>query len=176
MKILKRVLLVIAIIIAIPLIIGLFVSRDYKVERAITINKPKQQVFDYIKYLKNQDSFSKWAQMDPNMKKEYRGTDGRVGAVSYWNSEDGNVGEGEQEIKTIKDGERIDYELRFKRPIESTAPAYMITEDAGQNTVVRWGFEGNSPYPMNIMNLFMEGMLGKDLETGLANLKKQMEK
>ena len=176
MKILKRVLLVIAIIIAIPLIIALFVNKEYHVERGITIAKPKQQVFDYVKSLKNQNKFSKWANIDPNMKSEFRGTDGTVGSVSHWSSEDGGVGEGEQEIVGIKEGERIDYELRFIRPMESTAGAYMTTEDAGGNTLVKWGFHGNSPYPMNFMNLFMEGMIGNDLETGLTNLKNIMEK
>ena len=52
MKTLKKILLVIAIIIAIPLVIALFVKREYSIERTITINKPKQEVFDYVKHLR----------------------------------------------------------------------------------------------------------------------------
>ena len=179
MKILKRILLVILIIIAIPLIVALFVKKDYAVEREIVINKPKQEVFDYIKYLKNQDNYSKWATMDPNMKKSYQGTDGTVGFVSHWESENENVGWGEQEIKNIVDGERIDFELRFIKPFESTEPAYMTTEAMSDNqTKVKWGFSGHMNYPMNLMLLFMnmEKMIGDDLQTGLSNLKEVMEK
>src|SRR6478736_3566872 len=98
MKILKKVALILLIILTIPLVIALFVKREYDVERAVTINKPKEEVFNYVKYLKNQDNYSKWIQIDPNLKKSFRGTDGTVGFVYAW---DGNnqAGKGEQEIK-----------------------------------------------------------------------------
>ena len=73
----------------------------------------EDEVFDYVKYLKNQDNFSKWASMDPDMQKTYRGTDVTVGFVSAWASDNPDVGVGEQEIKAITAGQRIDFELRF---------------------------------------------------------------
>lgn len=175
MKIVKRILVAVAIIIAIPLIIALFTKKEYAVEREIVINKPKQEVFSYIKFLKNQDNYSVWATQDPNMKKEYKGTDATVGFISAWDSEMTEVGKGEQEITNIVEGERIDFQLRFKVPFEATDNAYMTTKTIGENqTKVKWGFEGKMNYPMNFMLLFMdmEEMLGKDLKTGLVNLKK----
>lgn len=179
MKIFKKLLIALAIIIAIPLLLALFIKKDYAVEREIVINKPKPEVFDYVKYLKNQNNYSKWATMDPDMKKTYSGTDGTVGFVSGWESQKDDVGVGEQEIKKITEGERIDYELRFIKPFESTEQAYMITEEAGNNqTKVKWGFKGRMNYPMNLMLLFMdfEGMIGNDFETGLNRLKAELEK
>lgn len=179
MRILKKILLIVLIIIAIPLIVALFVKRDYNVEREIIINKPKQVVFDYIKYLRNQDHFSKWAMMDPGMEKTYQGTDGTVGFVSAWDSENKDVGKGEQEIKKITEGERLDFELRFIEPFESTEAAYMITEAVSENqTRVKWGFNGRTPYPMNLLSLFMdfEKVIGDDLGAGLSNLKVVFEK
>ena len=178
MKILKTILITVGILIAIPLIVSLFVKKDYEVEREITINKPKEEVFDYVKLLKNQNNYSKWATMDPDMKKTYRGTDGSVGFVSAWESDNKDVGKGEQEIKKITEGERIDFELRFFEPFESTEPAYMTTESVSENqTKVRWGFNGHMDYPMNIMMLFMdfEKIIGDDLDTGLKNLKSVLE-
>jgi uncharacterized protein YndB with AHSA1/START domain len=178
MKILKRILLVIGFVISAILIIGLFVKKDYQVERDVVINKPRQEVFDYVKHLKNQDNFSKWASMDPEMRTSYHGTDGNVGFVSAWESDDKNVGKGEQEITGIIEGHRIDYELRFIEPFESTSLAYMITEDVSdQQTKVRWGFTGRMKYPMNLMLLFMdfEKMIGDDFEHGLENLKAILE-
>ncbi len=179
MKIMKKVLLVIVILIAIPFVIALFTKKDYAVIREVTISKPKSEVFAYIKMLRNQDNFSKWAQMDPAMKKSYRGTDGTVGFVSAWDSDKKDVGAGEQEIKKITEGERVDFELRFLKPFESTEQAYMTTESASENeTKVTWGFNGHMAYPMNIMMLFMDfdKMIGDDLQTGLNNLKTVMEK
>lgn len=69
MKTFKKVLIVLGVIVAIPLIVALFVNKTYAVEEAIVINKPKSEVFDYAKHLKNQDDFSAWANLDPNMKK-----------------------------------------------------------------------------------------------------------
>ncbi|MEO6681200.1 MAG: SRPBCC family protein [Ginsengibacter sp.] len=178
MKLLKKILIVIGILIAIPLIVAIFVKKDYAVEKEIIINKGKAEVFEYIKHLKNQDNFSKWATMDPNMKKTYRGTDGKVGFVSAWESDMDDVGTGEQEIKKITEGERIDFELRFLKPFEATEPAYMTTEAINENqTKVKWGFSGHMNYPMNLMMLFMdiEKMIGDDLQTGLARLKVVLE-
>ncbi len=177
MKIFKKILVIIGIIILALLVVALFVDRDYTIERQIVINKPKSEVYDYIKYLKNQNEYSKWASMDPNMKKEFTGTDATVGFISSW---EGNkdVGKGEQEIKKIKDGERIDFEIRFKKPWESVAQSYMITEAISETqTKVKWAFSGHMPYPFNLMRILgMEKMVGNDLQTGLNNLKALREK
>ncbi len=117
--------------------------------------------------------------MDPAMKKSYRGTDGTVGFVSHWESDNEEVGWGEQEIKKITEGERIDFELRFLKPFEATEPAYMATESINENqTKVKWGFSGHFSYPMNLMLLFydMEKMIGDDLQNGLGKLKEILEK
>lgn len=179
MKNLKKIFAVIAIIIAIPLVVALFVKKDYVVEREIIINKPKAEVFEYIKFLRNQDNYSKWNMMDPDMKKTYQGTDGTIGFISAWESKMENVGAGEQEIVNMIDGERIDMKLRFKVPFEAQNDAYMITEDMSNNqTKVKWGFKGAFPYPFNLMGLFMdmEKAVGGDLEVGLQNLKNLLEK
>jgi hypothetical protein len=179
MKILKNILIGIAAIIVLLLIVGLFVKKDYAVERSVTISRPNAVVFDYVKMLKNQDNYSVWNMKDPNMKREFHGTDGTVGAVSAWDSEKPDVGKGEQEIKKITEGERLDMELRFKKPFEATDNAYMTTTPVDSaNTTVKWGFNGTMKYPMNLMLLMMDmdKMLGKDLQDGLNNLKANLEK
>jgi hypothetical protein len=179
MKILKYILFGILGIVALLLIIPLFLSKEYSVVRAITINKPKSEVFSYIKLLKNQGNFSVWATRDSNMEKTYKGTDATVGFVSAWDSKMDNVGKGEQEITNIKEGEKIDYELRFIKPFEAKDHAYMTTEAVSENqTKVKWGFDGKMAYPMNLMLVCMnmDAMLGKDLEAGLVNLKAVLEK
>lgn len=179
MKILKGLLFLIVGIVILALVVALFVKKDYAVERQVTINKPITVVFDYIKHIKNQDEYSVWNRIDPAAKKTYSGTDGTVGFISAWESTNKNMGKGEQEITNITEGDRIDMKLRFKEPFEAQDDAYMITESMGENqTKVKWGFKGKMAYPMNIMLLFMdmEGMLGKDLQGGLDNLKTTLEK
>jgi hypothetical protein len=178
----KTLIIVAAIVIGILvllLIIGMFVKKEYTVSREVIVNKPKPVVFDYIRLLKNQNEYSVWATMDPNMKKEFRGNDGTSGFVSAWDSENKNVGKGEQEILKVVDGERVDYEIRFIKPFESTSLASMSTLSISDNqTRIQWKFNGKMKYPMNLMLLFMNmnKMVGNDLEKGLQNLKAILEK
>ena len=178
MKTLKIIGLVLVVIVVLLLIIPLFINGNYSVEREVTINKPKQEVFDYVKYLKNQNKFSVWAKIDPAMKTEFRGEDATVGFVSAWDSENPKAGKGEQKITKIDEGSRIDYEIHFIKPFESTDFAYLTFESASENeTKVKWGFRGTMKYPMNLMLLFtdMEKMLAPDLQNGLNNLKGILE-
>jgi hypothetical protein len=55
----------------------------------------------------------------------------------------------------------------------------MITESsAGNQTRVKWIFDGLRNYPMKIMHLVLnlKKMLGRDLQTSLDNLKAVLEK
>ncbi len=177
-KILLAIVAVVVLLFACVVILAFTVSGDYKVEREVTINAPKSNVFDYVKHLKNQDTWGPWIKKDPAIKQEYRGTDGNTGFVSAWTSENPEVGAGEQEIKSIAEGSRLDTEIRFKKPFESTSQAFITTEATGANTTkVKWGFTGSMPRPMNLMLLVMDmdKEVGKDFEDGLSNLKRILE-
>ncbi|MEN8192776.1 MAG: SRPBCC family protein [Bacteroidota bacterium] len=179
MKLIKNLIIFLIVLVIIVLVIAALVPSEFKVERDTTINKPTSVVFEYTKYLRNQENFSVWAKIDPNMKREYVGIDGTVGFISAWDSDHPDVGKGEQEITMIDKGKRIDYELRFLEPWESTSPAYLtFTSLDSVTTSVKWGFEGEMPYPSNLMLLFMDmdAELGKDLHQGLDNLKEILEK
>ncbi|MEM1339256.1 MAG: SRPBCC family protein [Bacteroidota bacterium] len=164
-------------LIGLILILTLFAPKTYDVSRSIVIAQPKDKVFTVLRSLKEQDKWSPWAKRDPNMKKEYRGTDGEVGSISYWNGNK-EVGEGEQEITKIIDGERIEGALRFLKPWKSESDCYFETKDTGSDTTeVTWGFSGKNKFPFSIMMVFMsmDKMVGKDFEEGLATLKSIME-
>jgi hypothetical protein len=179
MKILKVIGLIIVGIIALALITAAFTKKEFAVKREIAIDKSAPEVFNFIKYLKNQDRFSVWALKDPAMKKELKGTDATVGAMASWDSANEEVGKGEQTITAMKEGERIDLELHFIEPFEGHDRAYFSTIALDSlHTNVVWGFDGKMEYPMNLMLLFldMEGLIGKDLQQGLENLKGILEK
>jgi uncharacterized protein YndB with AHSA1/START domain len=178
MNILVTVPLVIVGIIALLLIIGLFSKKGYIIERSVLINKPKQEVFNYVKLMRNQDYYSKWVMKDPGMKKDFRGTDGTEGFVYAWDSTDKNAGKGEMEIKKIKDGERIDMEIRFERPMKAVSDAVFALESSGTQTNTKWSFKSEMKYPLNVMMLLVnfEKVLGKDMEASLAMLKSNLEK
>src|SRR6187551_152729 len=145
MSVVITILLSLVGLIALFFALALFMKKEYTIQREIVISKPKYVVFDYVKYLKNQDYFNKWVMIDPSMKKEYRGTDGTVGFVYAWNSKNKQAGEGEQEIVKLVDGERVDVEVRFERPFKSIAKTPIKTEAFTENqTKVIWTMHGNS--------------------------------
>ncbi|HNN99774.1 MAG TPA: SRPBCC family protein [Chitinophagaceae bacterium] len=165
-------------LIGLLLLAGLFISKDLQANKEIVINKPVDEVFGFIKYLKNQQLYSKWAALDADMKNEYNGIDGQPGFVNHWVGNK-KVGEGEQEITAIEEGKAIYTDLRFIKPFKSFAKVKMTAEAIDANsTKVSWGFQSKMNYPMNIMKLFMNmnEMIGKDFSTGLANLKNLLEK
>src|SRR6187455_1212900 len=69
-KILIGVLALIVLLVATVVILAFAVKTDLKVEREVTINRPKAEVFDYVKKLKNQNSWGPWHKKDPAMKQE----------------------------------------------------------------------------------------------------------
>lgn len=179
MNIFLKIVLGIVALIVLILVIALFTKKEYTVERSVTINKPRQQVFEFVKLVKNMPQYSKWWQTDPNVRTTFTGTDGTPGFVAAWDSDMKEAGKGEQEIKQVKEGESIDCEIRFIKPFEGLGNTKITTADASAGqTNVTWMFHGKMTYPMNAMMLFMnmDKMLGKDLEISLNNLKAVLEK
>src|SRR5262245_14759159 len=98
-------IVVVILIVALVTFGGLFfltytTPTEYTVTRDTTINKSQEEVFAYLKMLKNQNEWGPWFKKDPTMQQEFHGTDGQPGFVASWkgNSE---TGEGEQEIKKV---------------------------------------------------------------------------
>jgi hypothetical protein len=115
---------------------------------------------------------------DPSLKKEFKGIDGTVGFVYYWESNNKQVGKGEQEIKKIIEGERIDYEIRFIKPFKGKSGSSITTTFISYNsTRVKWIFNGRNNYLMRVVDflLNLKKVLGKDLATSLSNLKSILE-
>ncbi len=177
MNIFIAILLILAGIIALLLIIALISKKDFELAKQITINKSKPEVFNYIKHIKNQEQYSVWVMKDPNVKMIYTGTDGTVGFTSAWTSNDKNVGIGEQEIIAINEGESIKVEIRFKKPFEATNYATTtVTALSDTQTAVSNVFTGKQKFPLNIMNVMMDKLVGKDMQQNLINIKANLEK
>ncbi len=178
LKFLKKLLFFVLFVTGIALIAALFVKKELGTTRDVIINRPANEVWEYVILLKNQQNYSKWATLDSAMTTYYKGQDGTTGFVSGWKGNKA-VGAGEQEIVKIDTGKRkIDYELRFIKPMKSTNKAFMILEPTGDSTTkVSWGFEGKMNYPFNLMQLFinLNQSIGDDFEYGLGRLKKIME-
>jgi len=171
-------LIVITIIIVSVIIFAITMGNEMRIERSISVNLPANQIFDYVKISKNHDNFSTWNMLDPEMKKEYHGTDGQVGFVYKWESlKNKNVGSGEQETIKLDQGKSIEYEIRFHKPMKNIAKAkFVFSQITTGQTEVMWGFYSPSKFPMSLFKPIFQKLLAKDLEKGLKNLKTVLEK
>lgn len=176
MTVLFSIFLIIVLLIGFLLFLALIIKKEYTIERDITIDQSKEEVFAYIKIMKNQEQYNVWVMKDPNVKLVYTGTDGTVGFNCAW---EGNkqAGKGEQEFKKIEEGNRIHIELRFEKPFKNIGQTYLITKAISANqTQLKWQMVGENKFPLNLMNLIIDGMLGKDLTKSLANIKQILER
>jgi uncharacterized protein YndB with AHSA1/START domain len=171
MKILKTLLFVVLGILVVALIAAGVLPKKMNLESEIIINKPISEVYEFVKIIENQKYYSKWVMLDPNVKVSYVGTDGTVGAYSSWESEMDEVGIGQQEIISMEENKRIDYELRFKVPFEATDTAFTTFEAIdSSHTKVTNGFRSKMPFPMNLMMPIVEKMLKKDIDGNMRRL------
>lgn len=151
--------------------------KTFDVSRSIIIDKPIDEVFAYVKSVKNQNNWSPWKLKDPQMTQEYFGEDGTVGFRAYWKGNK-EVGEGSQTITAITEKERIETRLVFLQPFKSESDGYYIFESNSPNaTKLVWGFKGRNKFPATMYMLFfnMDKVVGKDFNEGLENLKKLLE-
>jgi hypothetical protein len=177
MKILKYIGIGLVALIVIFLLLGVVAPKDLKVERSIVINAPKDVVMPNVISLKKRQVWSPWADLDPDMKVVYEGTEGAVGSRYFWKGND-EVGEGNQDITSIT-ANRVEGNVNFIKPFESSSAYYVQMDEQGAGvTKVAWGFKGTNPFPFNAVCLFidMDGMLGKDFDKGLIRLKAICEK
>jgi len=153
-------------------------SEDYIISREVVINRPRQEVFDYVRILKNQDYYSKWVMTDLNARRTFTGTDGEPGFIYTWDSDNKQVGQGKQTIKSIKEGEQMITNVRFIKPFEGGLDAIFTTTDAGLGqTTINWTIQGKRNLMMRIFHIIMSlpKKLGADMAESLNNLKRVVE-
>lgn len=173
MKVLKVILYIVLAIVVIGAAAVFMIPTEYHVERSVTVNAPKKLVMQQAGRFENFVKWSPWNKLDPNMTTKIEGTDGTVGAKYSWVGND-EVGEGNMIITGVSENQ-IDEDLNFLKPFESSAKVSLIFEATDGGTKATWAMDGESGRPMNLMNPMMDGMLGADFESGLADLKRISE-
>lgn len=171
-----KIIVVIIAIISLCLVVAMFSQNKYTLTREITINRPADKVFDYVKYLKNQPEYNKWLLLDPNTKISYKGApDGTPGAILTFESSNSKTGKGEFETKKITAGEKVEFEIRF---LAFTANGYMAVKSLSpDSTKLTWVYNSGMNWPVNFILLFMDmdKIIGNDIAESLNNMKHRLE-
>ena len=111
------------------------------------------------------------------MKRTYDGPASGKGAVYAWEG-DGKAGAGRMEIAESSPPSKIRINLDFTKPFKNNCIAEFTLDTKGDVTSVTWSMAGPAQYISKLMGIFfdMDKLIGKDFETGLANLKTAAEK
>lgn len=176
MRIIKKILIILAVIVLVVAAVGfLFFPSHIHVERNVVINQKQDVLFNYVNDLTKWNTWSPWHELDTTTIYVFAGPASGEGATMKWESKNKNVGKGSMKFVEVKPDSLIREELNFME--QGVANSYFRFSPSGEGTNMVWGFDveaGANPL-MRIMGKFMDGMIGKDFEKGLATLKKTLE-
>ena len=169
---LKKIALVILALAAIVLIYAATRPGTFRVERTARIAAPPEKIFPLINDFHRWGEWSPYEKLDPGMKRTFGGASAGKGATYAWEGND-KAGAGRMEILESAPSSKISIKLDFTKPFEARNMAEFTLQPQGGETQVTWAMHGPSPYVAKLMGIFfnMDQMIGKDFETGLANLK-----
>lgn len=173
---LKIIVIVLIILVAAVLAIAMTKPDSFRVERKIGIKSSPNKIFPLIDDFHNWSSWSPWERMDPAMRRTHSGAASGQGAVYEWEG-NSKVGKGRMEI-TEASPSKVTIKLDFLKPFEGHNVAEFTLEPQSDSTSVTWAMYGPAPFFSKVMQVFvsMDKMIGKDFDSGLANLKAIAEK
>ncbi len=175
-SLLKKVLIGLAVLVAVFLIVVAVQPSEYTVTRSAAIAAPASEVFPAVNELRRWQRWSPWEALDPTMKRTFEGPEAGVNAAYAWAGND-KVGEGRMTITESKPNEVVKLKLEFFKPMAGTSDvAFTFKEGAGK-TDVTWAMSGKNNFVGKAFCLFMnmDKMLGGEFEKGLAQLKAATE-
>jgi len=163
------------ILLLLLIVIGVLLPSASQVERSILINAPAGRIFPHLNGMRAFHAWSPWAEVDPDTRYEFSGPDRGVGSRMAWQSGDGRVGHGSQQITASIPTERVEMQLEFGDKGDGTA-AFLL-EPEGDATRVRWQFRTQFGWDLfgRYVGLMLDSMIGAAYDRGLGTLKAQIE-
>ena len=173
---LKTILLVVAALVAALLIYGAFKPDNFRLSRSTTIAAPPDKVFALINDLRQFNTWNPFAKMEPTVVLTYDSVAAGVGGAYNWQGD--KSGAGRMQITESVPAQRVTAKLDFTKPFEAHNQVDFTVQAQGNGSTVTWAMHGPMPYLNRLMTIFfdMDKTVGKDFESGLANLKALAEK
>ncbi|NOT33258.1 MAG: SRPBCC family protein [Candidatus Eisenbacteria bacterium] len=144
----------------------------FRIERKIVMKAAPATIYLIANDFNHWTKWSPWEALDPDMKKNIEGPGVGVGAVYTWSGND-KVGEGKMSILESTPDSRVGMQLQFIKPFQATNNVEIQIAPVEGGSEVTWAMSGTNNMMAKVMSLFMnmDQTVGKDFETGLANLK-----
>ena len=170
---------VVSIVVLLAAVLAYAATRPdtFRVQRSTSVQAPPEKIFPLVNNFHAWEAWSPYEKLDPTMKRTFSGAPNGKGAAYAW-SGSGKAGEGRMEITDTSPPNKILIKLDFTKPFKSSNTTEYTFAPAGDATTVTWAMHGPNLFIGKVMGLFfnMDTMIGKDFETGLANLKAVAER
>lgn len=155
-------------------IFAFLIPREFTYTKEVEVVAQDRMVFVFLGDLKRWNEWSVWAKKDPNNRIEYSDPAWGEGSWFKWKSD--KLGEGEVRVTQFTRTNSVSYDLLIPG-FDPSKWEYRMRPHPRQGVIVNWTVNGL--YPENrfwrlIAYIMMWG-LPKDMEEGLANLKKHAE-
>jgi len=171
---LKKILLGFLILVVALLLIGFLLPAKVTMARSIEVAAPPERIYALLDDPRQWKRWTVWNERDPDMAITYSGPERGAGAGWSWTS--ASEGNGAMTFTAADSGRLVAYELRFEG-FDTPSAGALTLEPTGTGTRVTWAMDadmGGSPVN-RWFGVFMPGMMRKDFDGGLANLKRLAE-
>ena len=174
---LKTIAVVIAAVLAVPVVLATFKPDTFRVQRSASIRASADKIHPLISDMRRFNTWNPYNKKDPNVKGSYRGPSSGPGA-GYDFEGNKDVGKGSIQIVEPVTPTRVSMKLDMIEPFEGHNRVEFTLAPRGDSTEVTWAIHGPSPFMAKLMGIFfdMDRMIGRDFEAGLADLKAAAER
>lgn len=173
---LKKILIGLAVLIALFLVVVALQPSEFHVERKAIIAAPQADVFARVNDLHKWEAWSPWAKLDPTAKMTFEGPEAGQGAAMTWAGND-KVGEGKMTIIESRPSDLVKLKVDFVKPFEGTSNSEFNFKPEGDKTAVTWAMSAHHNFMEKAFCLVMNGkkMIGDDMQKGLAQMQSLLE-
>lgn len=176
MKVVKIILITLAILVGLVILVGLFLPNKMEIEKSIVVDAPPNVPYSQVANLRNMPKWDPWSNIDTTMETTYSGAPAGVGSKRVWKSKNENVGIGSMVVTKAEPYSFIETDLDFAE--QGMAKSYFKFEKVDNNkTKVTWGFNSDVDIPIlgGYLCLIMGPIVEAQYDQGLQNLKKVSE-
>jgi hypothetical protein len=173
MRILRNVVIAVAVLLVLVLAVAFFLPATFSVQRSAVIAAPAEELYAKFATPRTWATWSAWTtQADPTLVYEYAGPDSGVGAIMKFTAK--KMGSGVLQIIEAEPAKSVGYELRMTGS-DMVVRGRVAFESGAEGTTVTWHDTGD--LGGNVLLRYLGPMLDKNLalayEKSFAGLRRE---
>jgi uncharacterized protein YndB with AHSA1/START domain len=151
--------------------------KGYQIARSLAVQATPELVYGQLEDLRQFPHWSPWDGRDPNLQRTFEGPPRGPGARMHWQG-NRQMGTGTLTITQATPPSALRYLMMLERPWQATIENDFRIVPAPAGSTVTWTVSGELGFWAKLFRLFdhPDERVGNDLETGLAKLKRAVER